>query len=123
MTREELGKAVDKIVLLPREKRWRPAVDLYLKRNPRGFDLEGNPITAQEEYQAMIRENNTRRNELRTSTGSNKTDSMRVAVSMPGSIMTAIKVLDPDFLEGEHEQKDLRKFMKQFPEFCAPRKI
>lgn len=123
MTKEERLKAIDHILKLPREKRWRAAMSLYLKMNPVGTLEDGQPITAKAHYMLVCKDNEERRQTLRNELAKNESGSQYLALSIPTDIADVIQAFDPQLnLHEDNRPRDTKKFMREFPEFTLPKK-
>lgn len=111
LTRQEKAKIVDRILAQPRTKRWRGAVDFYIKLNPE----------LKKDHQEAVERVKQLKQEAARPTAS--TENMRLAISMPEGVMEAIKLFDPEFLEGDllSKKHDLKLFTEVFPEYSVPR--
>ena len=118
MTREERLKEIERIEKLPRKKRWRAAVDYYLKLNPTGKLPDGQPITAKAHYMLVVKENLRLKNEAKNKTVSSK-GGRRLALSIPRDIEQIIRLFDPQLNLGDDEgrEMDIKEFGSVFPEF------
>lgn len=121
LTREEQLDEIKRILRLPKADRWREARDFTLKVNPvlrREDELFQRQI-------AVIREQQN--NDYATSDGG----TLRYALSIPTSMVEAIRQFDPEFLSPDkraYKNKNgsnrvARKLMRIFPEYRIPRKI
>ena len=109
-----LQSEVDYIMTLPRgSKRWRAAVDLWLKLNPVNPETG---ITAQEENHEIVKENKLFRESLVNKFGGSgdTNSSLRSYMSFPVGAKIFIDTVDPEAFK---EQSNAAAMFKTFPEY------
>lgn len=116
---EEVGK----ILGMPQTKRWKAAQQFALKHN----------AWARTEHAAVVKSVKEQRKELKNvyGTSEDSNSALRWGMRMPDSILTSIKMFDPEFdRESEKRQpnpelqkEEWRKMMKVFPEYRVLIKI
>jgi hypothetical protein len=119
--RDEMGRLIDKYVLSqPRgPERWRAAVKLWLALGDMyitpGFE------SAEQENQAVIRDNRMKREALKNEYGKSddSNSDLREALNMPFGANLFIKIVDPQFFTLDN----VPKIRKEFPEYAVSAKF
>lgn len=113
--RQQLA-AIERLDRLPQTERWREIKNLLFKIHPEYVAMDNDFC------EAVAEERNLNR---LTATGATKSGAMRSLITMPDYLYTALKTVDPNFIDAQKaDSKRLwRKLWQTFPEYRACEKI
>lgn len=121
---EQYIKAVDAILKTPEgtPQRWRKSVALYLNLNPTDPDTG---VSAKLQYQQAMADVRDMRIEQANKFGTNKSDSMRLALHAPAWFTQIIETFDKWTFDRQNPalKENARKLYKEFQELRVMEKV
>lgn len=121
---EENQKMVDRVLALPEgPERWRETIKVWLLKNP--LDAETG-VDARTSWQLQLQENRRLREEQANKFSATESGALRLGFSIPQGAWMYLKLFNPMTFNAsnvEDSRRNIRKFMKAFPELQIPEKV